>query len=68
MNNKCTHTFFNVGDKCDETEDGFMVKGTLRIIVACVYCGQVREMYPNGNIEVTKQHGDIKFTDKNPQS
>ena len=61
MNNNCTHQFERVGEDLEDG-DGFIAT------FVCLYCGQVREVDDLGNIEVTKQYGDVKFTDKNPQS
>lgn len=50
--NKCSHDFIKFYDK--EPADSACV-------VVCVYCGQVRHIYPEGKIEIIKDYGEVTW-------
>ena len=47
MNNNCLHQFFTISLLSNKTQKG--------IRVICAYCGQVRDLWESGRVEIAKQ-------------
>jgi len=59
MSDNCKHQFFNMlADYNDEEKKLF-------VIVVCVYCGQIRKIWQDGKVEITKEYGEIKRPKQN---
>lgn len=55
--NQCTHDFKTVD-----------TNGLINAVtVVCVYCGQVRRVFPSGHIEVIKEKGEVRYKQNNGQ-
>ena len=54
--NQCNHDF--------KTVDTNGLMNTITVV--CVYCGQVRRVFPSGHIEVIKESGEV--TRRNQQT
>ena len=49
--NQCNHDFTNFDSEAAPDEK----------LIVCVYCGQVRHIKVNGDVEVMKDHGTVSW-------
>lgn len=55
----CAHEFYKVRENSHFTKDDKhdFIKGSAHVIVACVYCGQVRHVYETGQVDIIRDEG-----------
>lgn len=60
----CDHTFYNIKiDEVEKKENGELIHPSENpkhySTVGCVFCGQVREIYDNGDVIIRVEEGKI---------
>lgn len=53
----CDHEFFTI-----QLNILSQIDGSIHTVIGCIYCGQIRKLYDDGRVMVTKEEGEVKKT------